>query len=404
MKKTLLIILALLILSGGVGAYFVFSGSEDEGSVLPTVRVRRGELIEQASASGTVEPDVQVEVKSRTSGEVIAVVVEEGAEVEAGQLLVRLDPIDAERDLEQAQVALSRARAELAQVRAQLQVARAEAEEAEETARVRARGAKMGLIASEEQRTSATSARVAGANVVLREAQVQSARAAVRDAELTVAEAERRLDETTIEAPVSGTVLAVEVEQGAIVASGITNVGGGTTLLTIADLSDLRVVGDLSEAQVGNVSEGQEVVIRVDAYPRRTFDGRVARVSPLGEEESNVVTFDVEVVITDEDAHMLRSGMSADVEIVTSHSENALLIPVVALRSRGQDRFVLNEAGERRPIRTGATDGTNVVVLEGLEEGESIISASRGGERQGGGERRRRGLFPGPGGPPPPRR
>ncbi len=358
-----------------------------------TVTVRRGELVELATASGTVEPDVQVEVKPRASGEVIEVLVSEGDQVKVGDLLVRLDPIDAERGVREARVTLTRAQAELAQARAQLLVAQAEARQAETQADVRGRGAKLGLISDEERRTAATSAEVARANQTLRSAQLRSAQAQVEAARLAVDEAERRLSEMEIRAPVSGTVLAVAVERGSIASSGITNIGGGTAMLTLADLSDLRVIGDLDEAQVGKVREGQPVTVRVDAYPGRQFRGKVHRVSPLGVETSNVVTFDVEVVVTDEDAHLLRSGMSADLEIVTTRYEEALLIPITALKGRNKRRFVVMASGEQRPVKTGATDGIHMVVLSGLEEGEKILGSGGGG---GGArpERGRRGPLP----------
>ena len=151
---------------------------------------------------------------------------------------------------------------------------------------------------------------------------------------------------------------------------------GGTTLMTIADLSDLRVVGEIDEAQVGKVNPDQDVTIRVDAYPTRQFTGRVERVSPLGQETSNIVTFDVEIVVTDEDAHLLRSGMSADLEIVTSSYEDVALVPITEVKGQGRRRFVNLASGERRMIKTGPTDGLNMVVLEGLEPGEVLASAS----------------------------
>src|SRR5690606_17068573 len=100
-------------------------------------------------------------------------------------------------------------------------------------------------------------------------------------------------------APIAGTVLNVAVERGSIVASAVTNVGGGSALATIADLSDLRVIGQIDESQIGKVHVDQEATLRVNAYPNRGFTARVIRVSPLGVTETNVVTFDVELAVTD---------------------------------------------------------------------------------------------------------
>ena len=376
MKKQLFIAIALLILGlGGVFIALSFTPNESAAET-PPVQVRRGNLIETAAASGTIEPHVQIAVKSRASGEVIEVLVEEGDIVEAGDVLVRLDPRDAEQDVTEAEMALDRARSDLTQSRANYRVAQAQAEEAQAESAVRNRGFALGLISSEDQRAAASSADVARANVTSRQAQIAASRLSVESAELRVEEAERRLEETTIFAPVSGTVLAVDVEIGSIVASGITNVNGGTTLMTVADLSDLRVIGDIDEAQVGSVAEDQEVTIRVDAYPTQTFTGQVARVSPLGQTQSNIVTFDVEILIIDEDAHLLRSGMSADLEIVTERHEDVPLLPITAVQTQGRRQMVTLANGERRRVVLGPTDGMRMVVLEGLEGGELLASAS----------------------------
>lgn len=375
--KKIVVGASLLLLIGGAASAAAYLFRVDEEAQGPTYVVRRGDLIETAAASGTIEPHVQVEVKSRASGEVIEVLVQEGQTVEAGQLLVRLDPADAERALREAKVAEQRARADLAQARAQLAVAQAEAGEAGVNRAVQERGVELGIVSQEQQRTASHGAKVAETNVTLRRAQVQAAQAALETARLGVEDAERRLREMEIRAPISGTVLSVEVERGSIVSSAVTNVSGGTPLLTLADLSDLRVVGSIDEASIGRVEVGQPVIIRVDAYPDRELKGEVSRVAPLGVVTTNVVTFDVEITITDEDASILRSGMSADLEIVTDRREGVLVVPLAAVHSRGAQRFVRLAGGEERRIVTGATDGMRLEVLEGLKEGDELDLAAR---------------------------
>jgi RND family efflux transporter MFP subunit len=404
----LITVIGVLVL--GAGGTFAALSLRPEASAAQSrgLEARLGELVETASASGTIEPDVQVAVKSRASGEVIEVLAEEGDTVQAGDLLVRLDPRDAEQDVREAQMALSRAQDSLTQARAELSVSEAQAAEAEAQAAVRSRGAELGLVSAEESRSSSSSAATSRTSVSLRQAQLRSARTNVESARLVVEEAERRLSEMVIRAPVSGTVLSVDVEVGSIVASGITSVSGGSSVVTIADLSDLRVVGQIDEAQVGQVAAGQDVTVRVDAFSDRTFTGRVERVSPLGETSSNVVTFDVEIAVTDKDASLLRSGMSADLEIVTARHENVVLVPITAVQGQGSRQFVTMASGERRPVRTGGTDGSSMVVLEGLQAGEQIASASgtasRSSSRSESSERRSSGMLPmggGPGGPRP---
>jgi HlyD family secretion protein len=381
--KTWKIITIIAVLALGVGAtFFALSLRPDESAAQSRgIEARLGDLVETASASGTIEPNVQVAVKSRASGEVIEVLVEEGDVVAVGDVLVELDPRDAEQGVREAQMALSRAQDSLTQARADLTVAEAQAAEAEAQAAVRARGAELGLVSAEESRSSSSSAAVSRTSVSQRQAQLRSSRTNVESARLAVEEAERRLAEMVIRAPVAGTVLAVDVEVGSIVASGITSVSGGSSVMTIADLSDLRVIGAIDEAQVGQVSPGQDVTVRVDAFNARSFTGRVERVSPLGETTSNVVTFDVEIAITDPEASLLRSGMSADLEIVTTRHEGVVLVPITVVQGQGGRQYVTLASGERRQVRTGGTDGTSMVVLDGLRAGELVAGSGAAASR-----------------------
>lgn len=360
------------------------------------VAVQRGELVEMASVAGTIEPHTQVDIHARVAGEVMEVLVEEGETVEEGQVLFRLDPVDSERALRSAQNEVRRARAALAEARAQLIASQAAAGRAGETARVGERGVELGLTAPETARQSAHDHTVAGADVAVRRAQRESASAQVASAELAVEEAERNLGRSEIRAPFAGTILSVGVERGAIVSSPLGNVSGGTTLMTLADLTDLRVIGQLDESQVGRVDVGQAVRFRVDAYPEREFVGEVHRVSPLGTVDTNVVVFDVEVVVTDPQASLLRSGMSADVEIVTLAHRDVLLVPLTAIRSDGAARAVTLADGQRRRVSTGATDGERIVVLEGLREGERVLRDGREASAPAEAPARRSGLLPGP--------
>lgn len=378
-KRLVVVVVAVAALAGGGYAIWRAVSPGAEAPVGAEYVVRKGELVEVASASGTIQPHVQVDVKSRASGEVIEVHVTEGQHVAAGALLFRLDPTDAERAVREARTTLRKVQADLGTSRSTLAVAQAEASNAQTTSDVNRRGAEMGVISTETSRGATHAAQIAVANIGMRRSQVAAASASLEAARLAVDEAEKRLGEMNIFAPIAGTVLAVTVERGSIVASGITSVSGGTALATIADLSDLRVIGAIDEAQIGRVAVAQPVKIRVDAYPERTFVGRVERVSPLGQMLQNVVTFDVEIIVTDPEAGRLRSGMSADVEIETQRRPDAILVPLLAIQSVGARRFVRLANGERRAIQTGETDGNRIAVTRGLAVGDHILLAAGGG-------------------------
>jgi RND family efflux transporter MFP subunit len=398
---------ALLIATGLAGGGYAWQQTAKAAPPAAGMEVHRGNLVETASASGKIEPVVQVEVKSRASGQVIEVLVKEGDQVEAGQLLVRLDPTDAQRQLAAAKVARNRAVADVQSAKASLQVADLEAQNSQVTSSVAKQSADLGLGSSDAARTAEHATRVAASNTTLKKAQLSAAQAQLAAAELDVQDAELRLKETSIYAPISGTILDVAVEKGTLVSSALTNVSGGTSVMTLADLSNLRIIASVDEAQISRIEKGQRVDISVDTYGDRTFRGVVERVSPLGVDTSSVITFDVEISVTDEAANLLRSGMSADIEVVTAEQKDVLLVPLVAIQSSGRRRFVKLASGEERNIHTGSTDGTQMVVLDGVGEGDRVVAAAppaaaqnqqrmpgmqgpMGGMGMGGGQRRGR--------------
>jgi HlyD family secretion protein len=398
-KKTRYLVsstVALLIATSAVGGY-AWQQNAKAAPPAAGMEVRRGSLVETASASGKIEPDVQVEVKSRTSGQVIAVMVKEGDTVEAGQLLVRLDPVDAERQLASAKVAQKRALADVQAAKASLAVAELETQNSAVTSSVAKQSAELGLGSSDAARTAEHASKVAASNVTLRRAQVAAAQGALASAELGVQDAELRLKETSIYAPISGTVLDVAVEKGTLVSSALTNVSGGTAMMTLADLSNLRIIASVDEAQISRIERGQRVDVSVDTYGDRTFQGVVERVSPLGVDTSSVITFEVEIAVVDESAQLLRSGMSADIEIVTAEQKDALLVPLVAVQSSGKRRFVKLANGEERTIVTGSTDGTQMVVQSGLGEGDRVVAAAPPPAAANGNQRMMGGPMPGMG-------
>ena len=270
---------ALLLALGVAGGGYAWQQTAKAAPPAQGMEVRKGSLVETASASGKIEPVVQVDVKSRVSGQVIEVLVKEGDQVETGQLLVRLDPVDAQRALAAARVAKNRAAADVQAAKASLAVAELESENSAATYNVAKQSADLGLGSSDAARTSQSASRVAASNITLKKAQLSAAQAQLASADLDVQDAELRLKETSIYAPIAGTVLSVAVEKGTLVSSALTNVSGGSAVMTLADLSDLRIIAKVDEAQISRIQNDQRANISVDTYGDRQFEGKVTRVS-----------------------------------------------------------------------------------------------------------------------------
>ncbi|MCC6151249.1 MAG: efflux RND transporter periplasmic adaptor subunit [Planctomycetes bacterium] len=393
-NKWLVSVIVLLLIAGGVYGLFALNKSRATDEPVKTTTVKRGTITEVAALSGTVQANKTVEVKSRASGTVIEIATGSGATVKKGDLLVRLDPVDEKRAVALATVSLDSAKNRLAQSEASLKLTQLQLTEAEAKADARRRAAQTGSVTAEEVRAAENDVKLANVNVEMRQAEVAAANTSVTTAGLSLEDANKRLDETTILAPIDGTVLSMSAQVGNIISSPISNVGGGVVLCLLGDISVLHVLGSLDEADYGRVQRNRDVQIKVDAYPDRVFEGKVAAISPQGKSESNVVTFDLDVVVTDKKANMLRPGMSADLQVIVNKVENTLMVPVTAVKAEAGKQFVAKPDGEAVNIKCGPSDGTNVAVLEGVKEGDEIrlnnqrANSTRSFSMFGGGGRR----------------
>ena len=169
-----------------------------------------------------------------------------------------------------------------------------------------------------------------------------------------------------------------DVQIGQIISSPMNNVGGGTVLMTLSDLSRVFVIASVDESDIGQVTLGQRVIITADAFPNTFFSGKVERIATRGQSVSNVVTFEVKIEVFGEGKGKLKPEMTANVEIIVAENEDTLVLPAEAiLRERGQ-RFVQmsgtnSTLGEKREVETGIDDGFQVEIAAGLEEGQEVI-------------------------------
>ena len=269
------------------------------------VAVQRRTLVVSASASGAIEPVLTLDVKSKASGEIIGMNVQTGDDVKPDQLLATIDPRIPRNNLAQAEANLEVARAQLANAKAQL-----------------ARSDTL-LKAQAITQTEYDTANLAYAN----------ANAAVVRARSDLENARDRMNDTRLRAPVSGTIIAKNVELGTVISSPTTDVGGGTVLFKMANLDTVQIRALVDETDIGKVQQGLQTTITVDAYPNRPFEGTVLKVEPQATVQQNVTMFNVLIRIPNPN-HLLKPGMNTEVEIHVGRRENALAIPNAALRTQ----------------------------------------------------------------------
>lgn len=214
---------------------------------------------------------------------------------------------------------------------------------------------------------------------------VARVKAEVSQAEATLDRARENLRYATIRSPMSGTVLKRHVEVGDAVSSILQLGSQATLLLTLGDMKEVFFEGRVDETDIGKVFEGQKAQVRVDAFRERPLPGTVIRIAPLGEEEDNVIGFEVRVSINDPD-QILRAQMSANAEIIVEEKREILIIPENAIiydknRKTFAELFDPEAEGQKRrtPIEIGISNGTLTQITSGLREGDLVVKIESGG-------------------------
>lgn len=344
MKKGLKIGIGL----AAVGAVIVISAvaaskRSNSGVAVRTEEVVLRDLVASVSASGWIRPHRRVEVQADIMGRITELNVKEGASVERGQILLRIDPTQFEASVARAQAGVREASARESQTRANV----LQAERAYERLRQLAQS-DQNLVSRQEVEEAETQLAVqrelltaAGFNV----AQARSALDEARDV----------LSKTVIRAPMDGIITRLNVEEGSTAIVGTTN-NPGSILLTVADLSSMEAVVRVDETDLPDLQLGDSASITIDAFPRQKFTGRVTEIgyssvrSPLqsGQQTSaqGAQAIDYEIVITlDNPPPSLRSDLSVSADIVTAERQQVLAIPIIALtvRERTAEAAIDNE-------------------------------------------------------------
>ena len=300
-------------------------------------------------ATGTIEPEKEVEVRSRIAGIIETIHVDDGDTVEEDHPLVEI-----ERDLLESSVR--------------------EAEATLEDARVEYRFAKIALERSSELEKGGAASQQKSDDARSRH---DRARAGVAAAQARLDSLSTQLSYATVRSPMAGRVLQVHVEEGTAV-SPVTAVTGGVVLVSMAGTDKLFLEGLVDENEVARVQLGQPARIRTEAYSDRTFEGVVSKIAPLGTRIQNVTYFEVKIEVVDPDDQLLRPRMSGDADIVVQVVEDAIVIPETALRYRGEEIYVETVVRasqpriEGKPVEIGIVDGSRVQVVSGLSAGEEV--------------------------------
>jgi len=272
--------------------------------LIQTAPVTRQDIVVDVEATGIIAPVNAVEVRSKASGQIIKMPVELGSRVKPGDLLVQIDPRDAQNRYDQAVAAREAAEANLEVTQAQFERATQLANE--------------GVITAPELE----SAKLSYANA---KSQLATARTNLDIAKVA-------LEDVTIRAPVAGVVIQKLVSIGQVISSATNSPSGGTILLQMADLGHVRDSTLVGESDIGRVRPGLTASVRVDAYPNRVFHGTVDKIAPQATVEQSVTMFPVLINIENQDGALM-PGMNSDVSVLVSRADGALAIPNDAIRT-----------------------------------------------------------------------
>ena len=409
MKKTLVLFGVLIFLT-----VLYFSDGESEAPPKPTFKlaeVKKGPMSTKISATGIVEPNFKVEVKSKASGEVLSFPFLEGDKVEKGTLLLELDKSDEKRNVAKAKADLSKATAKLKKSETALLLQKtkyktdiktsqsevisaiASLKESEDKLKRQIELFEQKVVSQESLDTAKTLFEVNQQKLIQAESQLQESKDSIHDiamkkneielvntevqlAEIALDEAEERLEETEIFVPLTGVIIEKLVEEGQIIASGISNVNGGTALANIADMSRLFIIADIDETDIGSVKVGHPVTITADAFSDKVFDGRVRRIAPQGLVENSITIFKVKIEVLGKGKKKLKPVMSANIEITTDHVESAVFTARAGIRNSKEGKLAMvlkNEKPAKLFVKTGIKNPIFVQILSGLAPGDHVI-------------------------------
>lgn len=376
MKKKIIlaVIVAVVIIGGGI---WLFGGAKAKHKVTyVTATASKGEISESVTATGTIEPVTEVEVGTQVSGIIDKIYADYNSVVTKGQLIAEMDRVTLQSELASQRAAYNGAKAEYEYQQKLYQ---------------------RNKTLHEKQLISDTDYEQSVYNY-------EKARSSYESSQASLAKAERNLSYATITSPIDGVVISRDVEEGQTVASGFET----PTLFTIAaDLTQMQVVADVDEADIGGVEEGQRASFTVDAYPNDVFEGVVTQIrlgdaasSSTSSSSNTVVTYEVVISAHNPDLK-LKPRLTANVTIYTLDRKDVLCIPARALRFTpekpliGDNDTVKDCEGEHKvwtregntftayPVEIGISNGINTEVISGIAAGTNVITEATIGSMPG---------------------
>lgn len=390
------VLIALALILGGWGWYANGARSSTQVPQVMTSSVTRGAIQETVLAEGTLKPSRLVAVGAQVTGRITSVHVVAGQEVKAGDLIAEIDSVTQRNQLRTAEAALANVQAQKAAQQAALAQARRVEERQKRMLTTR-------TVAQADYDASQEAVEVAEAQINALDAQIEQARVAIETAQAN-------LDYTRITAPIDGTVLAVVSQEGQTVSA----VQSAPTIVVLGKLDEMTVRAEISEADITRVIPGQDIWFTILGDTERRFQATLRSIEPApesivndssitgtvstGSTTSSAIYYNGIFDIPNTDGH-LRTYMTAQVHIVIGSADDALLIPVTALGDRQPDGtyLVRIRQGDRvvsRNIRVGLDDKAMAEVLDGLSEGDQVVTGEAAGAMyMAGGARRGRGPF-----------
>jgi HlyD family secretion protein len=334
--KWILVVVALLVIGGGVAAYV--AGRSDAGVTVTAETIEQRDLEAIVSASGKIQPQKTVNISAQTMGRVTRLAVNEGDRVKAGQFLLQIDPVNAEAAVRRDEAAVAGARTALEQARVSLQSASASLEIAQQAHKRQRELWQAGLTTRESLEKAEADVQIRESELRAREQEIKTRETQLRQQEAGLESSQHTLSQVRFDAPFDGIVTRRNIEEGENVVVGTMN-NPGTVLLTVADMSVVEAEIEVDETDIPFVQLGQTAKVTIDAIPDKTFSGKVTEIgnSPIqttGTGTTRTATNFKVTVTLDDRIPDVRPGFTCTAEITTATRAKALAVPIQALTVR----------------------------------------------------------------------